>query len=207
MKQNSKHIYRIYYEWRRCEISAERCKTFRKSQPWGKNCRRNWYTIGTPIEKAIAALPNKAKVIVYSAAEKAIHQALKLSLKTLDNFDPKSNIEAPESLDGWHKLATATTGAIGGAFGIMALTIELPISTTIMMRSISDVAWIEGADIQDLQTQLECVQALALGGTSDKDNDAEIGYFVTREAMTKAVSEALIIVLKMQCCLGISCCL
>jgi len=44
--------------------------------------------------------------------------------------------------------------------------------------------------MQDLQTQLECVQVLAFGGPSSSDDAAEIGYFLAREAMTKAVSEA-----------------
>jgi hypothetical protein len=86
--------------------------------------------------------------------------------------------------------ATATSGAVGGAFGLMALAVELPISTTIMMRSIADIARSEGADMQDLQTQFECVQVLALGGSSSRDDAAEIGYFFAREAMSKAVSEA-----------------
>lgn len=146
--------------------------------------------VGTPIEKAIALLPDKATESIGSATQKAIHGALKLSLKTLDHHDPKSGAEPPEASDWWHMAATATTGAIGGAFGLLALTIELPISTTIMMRSIADVARSEGADMKDLQTQLECVQVLALGGPSSSDDGAEIGYFVAREAMTKAISEA-----------------
>lgn len=146
--------------------------------------------VGTPIEKAIALLPDKATETIGSATQKAIHGALTLSLKTLDHHDPKSGGEPPEASDWWHMAATATTGAIGGAFGLLALTIELPISTTIMMRSIADVARSEGADMQDLQTQLECVQVLAFGGPSSSDDAAEIGYFVAREAMTKAVAEA-----------------
>lgn len=146
--------------------------------------------IGTPIEKAIALLPSKATETIGSAAQKAIHGALKLSLKTLDYHDPESGEAPPEASDWWHIAATATTGAVGGAFGLLALTIELPISTTIIMRSIADVARSEGANNRDLQTQLECVQVLAFGGPSSSDDDAEIGYFVAREAMTKAVSEA-----------------
>ena len=146
--------------------------------------------VGTPIEKAIALLPDTATETIGSATQKAIHGALKLSLKTLDHHDPESGEEPPESSDWWHMAATATTGAIGGAFGLLALTIELPISTTIMMRSIADVARSEGADMQDLQTQLECVQVLAFGGPSSSDDASEIGYFVAREAMTKAVTEA-----------------
>ena len=66
--------------------------------------------------------------------------------------------------NGWHKVASAASGAVGGAFGLAALAVELPVSTTIMMRSIADVARAEGADLADRQAQLECVMVLALGG-------------------------------------------
>jgi hypothetical protein len=146
--------------------------------------------VGTPIEKAIALLPRKATETIGSAAQKAVYGALKLSLKTLHHHDPGSDGEPPKASNWWHMAATATTGAVGGAFGLLALSIELPISTTIMMRSIADVARSEGADMHDLQTQLECVQVLAFGGPPYKDNAVEIGYFIAREAMSKAVSEA-----------------
>jgi hypothetical protein len=146
--------------------------------------------VGGPIEKTIALLPDKATRAIVSAAHKAIQGALRLSLKTLDHRHPAAGAEAPPASNWWHVAATATTGAVGGAFGWLALTIELPISTTIIMRSIADVARSEGADLHDLQIQLECVQILALGGASGSDDGAEIGYFVAREAMSKAVSEA-----------------
>lgn len=146
--------------------------------------------VGGPIEKVIAHLPERATKAIVSAAQKAIQGALKLSLKTLDLRDPKAGAETPEASNWWHAAATATTGAVGGAFGWLALTIELPISTTIIMRSIADVARSEGADLQDIQIQLECVQILALGGGSGGDDGAEIGYFIAREAMSKAVAEA-----------------
>jgi hypothetical protein len=146
--------------------------------------------VGGPIEKAIALLPDQAAKAIVSATHKAIRSALKLSLRTLDRHDPKVDVQAPEASNWWHVAATATTGAVGGAFGWLALTIELPISTTIIMRSIADIARSEGADLQDLQVQLECVQVLALGGNSNRDDSADIGYFVAREAMSKAVSEA-----------------
>jgi len=146
--------------------------------------------IGTPIEKAIALLPNKATESIGTAAQKAIHGALKLSLKTLEYHDQESDEAPPESSDWWHMAAVAATGAIGGALGIFALTIELPFSTTIIMRSIADIARSEGANLKDIQAQLECVQILAFGGPSSSDDGAEIGYFVAREAMAKAISNA-----------------
>ena len=146
--------------------------------------------VGSPIEKAITLLPNKATKTIIKATHKAIQGALKLSLKTLDQQPIESGAETPTASNWWHLAATATTGAVGGAFGWLALSIELPISTAIIMRSIADVARSEGADLRDLQTQLECVQVLALGGDTRREDNAEIGYFVAREAMSKAVAEA-----------------
>jgi hypothetical protein len=82
--------------------------------------------IGTPIERAIALLPARATTVIGSATRKAIQGALKLSLKTLDHHDPKAGLETPAASNWWHTAATATTGAVGGAFGLIALTIELP---------------------------------------------------------------------------------
>ena len=146
--------------------------------------------VGRPIEKTIAMLPDKVTRAIFSATQKAIKGALTFSLKTFAHHDPRSDKETPKASNWWHLAATATTGAVGGAFGVLALTIELPISTTIIMRSIADVARSEGADLHDIQIQLECVQVLALGGDFSRDEGTEIGYFLAREAMSKAVSEA-----------------
>jgi hypothetical protein len=147
--------------------------------------------VGSPIERAIGMLPARAPSVISAAARKAIHGALSLSLRTLSAGDPLAHGEPPPpASNGWHKLASAASGALGGAFGLAALAVELPVSTTIMMRSIADVARSEGADLADRQTQLECVMVLALGGDSTADDAAEVGYFAVREAMTRAISSA-----------------
>lgn len=148
------------------------------------------HLVGAPIERAIALLPEPATRAIVAATRQAIGGALKLSLKTLGL--PAPDAPAQAASPRWHLAAGATSGALGGAFGWLALSIELPISTAIIMRSIADVARSEGADLADLQVQLECVQVLALGAASGerRAEGAEIGYFVAREAISKAVAEA-----------------
>ena len=91
-----------------------------------------------------------------------------------------------------HKFAAAASGAAGGAFGLPALAIELPLSTTIMLRSIADIAAAEGEDLADLDTQLACLTVFALGSdTSSADDAAESGYFAARTALAEAVQEAV----------------
>jgi hypothetical protein len=148
------------------------------------------HLVGSPIERLVGLLPARATALVSAAARKAIHGALNLSLRTLAVHDPLADAAPPPAANGWHKVASAASGAVGGAFGLAALTVELPISTTIMMRSIAAVARSEGADLADRQTQLECVMVLALGGGAASDDAAEVGYFAMREALTRSVSAA-----------------
>ena len=51
------------------------------------------------------------------------------------------------SREFFHKVLAGTSGGIGGAFGLAALPIELPVSTTIILRSIADIARSEGHDL------------------------------------------------------------
>ncbi|MGH6647887.1 EcsC family protein [Aquabacterium sp.] len=141
--------------------------------------------LGTPLEKGFGMLPKKWGQLINEAASKSIAKAMDVALKTMERGQ---TIE--HSANVWHKLAVGASGAVGGAFGLSALLIELPVSTTIMLRSIADVARSEGEDLNSPEAQLECVQVLALGGRSDKDDAAETGYFAARAAMAQAVSEA-----------------
>ena len=140
--------------------------------------------VGSPIEKGFALLPKKWNRVVNDATRKSIETALDVALWTMDH----SQAESPSNW--WHKLAVGTTGAAGGAFGLAALTIELPISTTIMLRSIADIARSQGENLKMPDARLECVQVLAFGGRSKSDDGTETGYFAARAAMAKAVSEA-----------------
>jgi len=54
------------------------------------------------------------------------------------------------SWDFLHKMFVATSGAVGGAFGLPALTVELPVSTITMLRSIADIARSEGEKIKSI---------------------------------------------------------
>ena len=141
--------------------------------------------VGTPIEKGFALLPKRWNTVVSDATRKAIESALKVALWTMS--DGKA---ASKPANWWHKLAAGASGAAGGAFGLAALSLELPLSTTIMLRSIADIARSEGEDLKHADAQLECVQVLALGGNSKSDDGTEVGYFAARAAMAKAVSEA-----------------
>lgn len=140
-------------------------------------------TLGAPIEGAIERLPQSVRAQVSAVSRKALEHALGAALFTL-----RGRAVAPSNRT--HKVAAAASGAVGGAFGIAALSIELPLSTTIMLRSIADIARSEGEDLESPSTKLTCLEVLALGGSVPADDAAESGYFAIRAALAKAVTEA-----------------
>src|SRR5205085_9551892 len=84
--------------------------------------------VGTPFEKGMKMLPKRWQKNVHGATEKALMKALDIAVRSLGTR------RGPGSADGLHKLAVAASGAIGGAFGIAALTVELPVSTGLILR-------------------------------------------------------------------------
>jgi hypothetical protein len=97
--------------------------------------------IGMPFEKAFNYLPEKWTGVIQSITRKSLKHALDVAIKTIDNNEKKS------SSDTLHKFLVATSGGIGGAFGLPALAIELPITTIIIFRSFAGIARSEGEEI------------------------------------------------------------
>lgn len=142
--------------------------------------------LGAPVERGFALLPKSWSSTVHKASEAALMKALDVAVKSLGE---KSGMRFGPT-ERMHKIAAAASGAAGGAFGLAALAIELPVSTTIMLRSIADIAKSEGENIQYIDTKLACLTVFALGGRAKDDDATESGYFAARAAMATAVSEA-----------------
>ena len=146
--------------------------------------------VGAPLEKLLSRIPAFANEKISDATELALRKCLSIALRTLGRRDAASE-RAPERPSNLlHKFAVATTGAAGGAFGMFALPVELPVTTTLMFRSICDIARSEGEDLTAVETQLQCLTVLGMGGTSSADDDADFGYFIMRGALAQAVSKA-----------------
>jgi hypothetical protein len=113
----------------------------------------------------------------------ALEKAARAAIRTMHDFPGE------RSSNRWHKFAVAASGAGGGFFGVAGLPFELPISTTIMLRSIADIARSEGFSLDDPETRSQCIAVLALGGRSTADDAADAGYLAARAGLAKAISE------------------
>lgn len=141
--------------------------------------------IGAPIEKGLSMLPDGANEIIITTTRKALETALDFAISTMDDGPQQ------RSSDWLHKTFAGVSGAAGGAFGLPALAIELPVSTTIILRSIADIARSEGESIRSPETRLVCLEVFALGGPASNDDAVESGYFAVRAALAKSLSDAV----------------
>jgi hypothetical protein len=140
--------------------------------------------LGSPLEKGMKMLPSGIQKTVHRATEAALMKALSVAVSSLGQNRRFSG-------NRLHTAAAAATGAAGGFFGAAALTVELPISTGLILRSIADIAASEGEDPRHIDTRLACLSVFALGSSKDaRDDAAESSYFAARIALAKAVSEA-----------------
>jgi hypothetical protein len=140
--------------------------------------------VGTPIEYVLGKLPKNAGDKITATVHKSLTAAVNTAVVTLG----RGKRRRP-----WlksHTAAAGLVGGVGGAFGLAALAVELPITTTIIMRSIADIARSEGEDLKDPEARLACLEVFAMGGTSEEDDATESGYFAVRAALARAVSEA-----------------
>jgi hypothetical protein len=134
------------------------------------------------------------------AAKAAIRSSLNVAMKSLAGKPLRDRRRM-------HKSLAVLAGAAGGAFGVSSLPLELPFSTTIILRSIADIARAEGHDLEDPRAVLACLEVFALGGQAASDGAfkfrnihaqvrlkegaiLETGYFALRAILAKSVSEA-----------------
>ena len=130
---------------------------------------------GKPVEFMFEKIDSE---IINKATKKALEASLKVAINSINT----KNLKTPNKK--LHKFFSAVSGGSGGFFGMAGLPIELPISTTIMLRSIAEIAHYHGHNLDDREIQLACLEVFSLGSARTKTDDAaESVYFATRGAL------------------------
>lgn len=140
--------------------------------------------LGRPIQKGFDLLPRAWHVVIGAITRSVLFMSVNAAVLTMDSRPAK------ESSDFWHQLSVALTGGIGGFFGLPMLVVELPLSTTLMLRSIADIARSEGENLSEVETRMACIEVFALGGSTRADDNSGTGYFAMRAALAKSVTRA-----------------
>jgi hypothetical protein len=132
--------------------------------------------LAMPIEEGMKLLPRHWRKRVERTAHASVLQAMNLAVASVG----VGRTGPPRSHNLLHKAMAAGAGAASGFFGALALAAELPVTTTLILRSIADIARSEGEDLTRSETRLACVQVFALGGRTREDEAADLGYYGLR---------------------------
>ncbi len=149
--------------------------------------------VGKGMERLVALLPAGAEKIIQQATGKALQAALDASVKLVDTTGGgltrwtwmDRHLAAP----WFDKAAVALTGLGGGAGGLAGTAIELPVTTTVMFRSIVQIAVQEGEDLNAGDGRAECLKVFAFGGPRTSDDDAELGYYAVRIGLADLIAQ------------------
>ena len=138
---------------------------------------------GRPIERVMRLMPKAASSRFNKIVERAILNCLNVAIRSIE---PRS--KAPPEQRASSVLA-GVSGGISGFFGFAALPIELPVTTTMMLRAIADIARHNGEDLSTLDARLACVEVFALGAPR-AGRRADFGYYASRALLSRLAADA-----------------
>jgi EcsC protein family len=139
---------------------------------------------GRPIARAMRLMPKAASDHFNKVVEAAILKALNIAIRSIE----------PQSKRPPARVLAGVSGGIGGFLGIAALPIELPVTATLMLRAIADIARHHGEDLSTLEARLACVEVFALG-TPQADRQMGLSYYASRTLISRLAANATSILL------------
>lgn len=138
---------------------------------------------GRPVERVMRLLPKAASNRINRIVERAILNCLNVAISSIE-----TQSKGPPAQRAASVLA-GISGGVSGFFGLAALPIELPVTTTLMLRSIADIARHHGEDLATLEARLACVEVFALGAPRS-GRRADFGYYASRALLGRLAADA-----------------
>src|SRR5580704_3542151 len=141
--------------------------------------------LGMPVEVLLHRLPAPAQSVIQATVDRALEQCLRIAVKA-----PKAK-SSVTTYKRSHTAAAAVTGAVGGFFGLPGLLVELPITTTLMLHSIVEIARSQGEDFLNPESSLACLEVFALSPQNTHETAKDSAYYATRTALAQVTREAV----------------
>ncbi|WP_076864202.1 EcsC family protein [Bradyrhizobium mercantei] len=138
---------------------------------------------GVPVNRVLNLLPKAANRQLSGLVRTAVMKGLEVAVDTLDDKPP------PAPAVTFSSFLAGVTGGVSGLFGLGALAVELPLTTTLMLRAIAEIAQHEGEDLSKLEARLACLEVFAYG-TKRTDDSIDVGYYAARALISKYTSDA-----------------
>ena len=140
--------------------------------------------LGAQADGLVEGLPRPVRDRLEGATETALHQAMKAAHRSRRLVGPGQPT--------WLQNAIATSmGAAGGIGGVGTALAEIPLTTTVLLRTIQDVAEELDFDPTSENVQFDCIQVFAAAGPLSHDDNADLGFLGARMALSSGGMQRL----------------
>jgi EcsC family protein len=133
---------------------------------------------GVPVNRVLGFLPKALNKQFSGFVRIAVMKGLEVAVDTLGDKPPRSPAM------GFSSFLAGVTGGVSGLFGFGALAVELPLTTTLMLRAIAEIAQHQGEDLSTLEARLACLEVFAYGA-KHTDENLDVGYYAARALISK----------------------
>jgi len=140
--------------------------------------------VGGKAEQLLERLPAPVR----AGLEEATERALKLAMRAATS----SRAALPDQADWVNTAMSTAMGAAGGLGGLPSALVELPATTTVLLRIIQGVAEENGFDPVSESVQFDCIRVFAAAGPLAADDGADLGFITLRLTLTGGAMQRLI---------------
>ncbi|MCS5603339.1 MAG: EcsC family protein [Paracoccus sp.] len=140
--------------------------------------------VGNSAEGLIERLP----AFVRSRMDKITHAALNRAFSAASG----TRRVVRDRGDWFNRMASTFSGAAGGVGGLPGAMVELPVTVTLLLRSILDIAAEHGLDPDSDEVRMECLRIFAAAGPMAEDDGTDLGLLAARLSVTGQTLQGLI---------------
>lgn len=149
---------------------------------------------GSFSESIINKFPPDWKTQIELATEKALHHASEAASNSHSENEGNKLLGWARGKK-WHSVAAGVSGVVTGFIGLPGAIIDIPVSTTLLLRSIQEVASEHGEDVHDIDIRKECISILGLGDLNSLGSGglgiASTRIAVSGQTLTQIISRVL----------------
>ncbi|MFI0395556.1 EcsC family protein [Paracoccus jiaweipingae] len=140
--------------------------------------------VGGSAESALRRLPD----VVTRRLDRVVMRGLE------NAFDAagRSRVMLLDRGDWFNRLVTSASGAAGGLAGLPGALVELPLTITLLLRSMLEIAEEHGLDPESDEVRRECLRIFAAGGPMAQDDGVDTGLLAARLTITGQTIQGLI---------------
>ncbi|WP_370301020.1 EcsC family protein [Pseudooceanicola sp.] len=143
-------------------------------------------SLGGRAEELLERLPGPVR----AGLDAATARALKLAMQAA-----RQSRRVVRDRKPWVNTATTTMmGAAGEFAGLPGALVELPATTTMLLRAIQGVAAEHGFDPNEPSVEFDCIRVFGTAGPLDRDDGADLSFLSLRLTLTGGAAHKLIAV-------------